>query len=277
MEPTEILKNAQNGDIRAFHTLFSEFHPQLKSYLYRLVADRDDMEDLAHDVFILAFENVAQFKGESSLKTWVFTIATNRAWKHLKDQKRWTTDTLERTKDFAHSNADAMATIDQASKYAPHRIYEIREHIDYCFTCTSKMLEIEQQLALILKDVYAFKVREVAVILNKTHGAAKHLLFNGRQTMMRIFDETCAFVSKQGVCNQCSELNGRFNPEQDRQAEEMKVKMVREREKVDRVGLYELRAELVRGVDPLHANGADLHEAFLRLNQQVNALPPAIG
>ncbi len=273
MDSAALLEKAQNGDIRAFHTLFSEFQPQLKSYLYRLVANRDDMEDLAHDVFILAFENVPKFRGEANLKTWVFTIATNRARKHLKDQKRWSTDTLVRTKEFAHSNPDVMSTVDHASRYAPHRIYEIREHIDYCFTCTSKMLPVEQQLALILKDVYSFKVKEVAVILDKTHGAVKHLIYNARQTMMRIFDDTCAFVSKQGVCSQCSELNGRFNPKQDRRAEEMKIKMVRDRDKYDRTGLYKLRAELARGIDPLHANGTDLHEAFLRINHQVNAVP----
>jgi RNA polymerase sigma-70 factor (ECF subfamily) len=275
MDEAVLLEKAQSGDIRAFHTLFSEFHPQLKSYLYRLVANRDDMEDLAHDVFILAFENVPKFKGESSLKTWVFAIATNRARKHLKDQNRWTTDTLERTKVLAHSNPEVMHSLDYASNYAPHRIYEIREHIDYCFTCTSKMLVIEQQLALILKDVYSFKVKEVAVILDKTYGVTKHLIYDARHTMMRIFDDTCAFVSRQGVCNQCSELNGRFNPKQDRRVEEMKIKMVRDRDKYDRTELYKLRTELVRSIDPLHANGTDLHETFLRINHRVNAIPPA--
>ncbi len=88
--------------------------------------------------------------------------------------------------------------------------------------------------------------------------------------MMHIFDGTCAFISKQGVCHQCSELNGRFNPEQDRQVEKLKIKMVRDRDKYDRVELYKLRTELVRGIDPLHANGTGLHEAFLRINHQVN-------
>jgi RNA polymerase sigma-70 factor (ECF subfamily) len=274
MDSAVLLEKAQSGDIRAFHTLFSEFQSQMKSYLYRLVANRDDMEDLAHDVFILAFENVPKFRGEASLKTWVFTIATNNARKHLKDRNRWTTDTLDRIRKFAHSNPEVMNTIDHASRYVPHRVYEIHEHIDYCFTCTSKMLEIEQQLVLILKDVYSFKVKEMAVILCKTYGAVKHLIFNARQTMIRIFDDTCAFVSKQGVCNQCSELNGRFNPKQNRQVEEKKIKMVRSQDKYDRTELYKLRTELVRGIDPLRANGTDLHEAFLRINHQVNATPP---
>lgn len=277
MDSAALLDKAQKGDIRAFHTLFSEFQPQLKSYLYRLLANRDDMEDLAQDVFILAFENVSGFRGDSNLKTWVFTIATNRARQHLKDHKRWATDTLTRTKEYAHSNPDVMGMVDHASRYAPAGIYEIREHIDYCFTCTSKMLVIEQQLALILKDVYGFKVKEAAVILEKSHGAVKHLLYNARKTMMQIFDDTCAFVSKQGICNQCSELNGRFNPKQDRRQEEMKIKLVRESKKHNRTALYKLRADLARGIDPLHASGTDLHEVFLRINHQVNMLPNTDG
>ncbi len=85
--------------------------------------------------------------------------------------------------------------IDYAHQYAPHRAYEIREHIDYCFTCVSKMLDIEQQIARILKDVYEFKVKEIAVIMQKTYGAIKHLIHNARKTMINIFDDSCAFVS----------------------------------------------------------------------------------
>jgi len=58
----QLLEEAKNGDIRAFHNLFVEFQPQLKSYLYRLLANRNDMEDIAHDVFILAFEKLSGFR-----------------------------------------------------------------------------------------------------------------------------------------------------------------------------------------------------------------------
>ena len=77
--------------------------------------------------------------------------------------------------------------------------------------------------------MYGFKVKEIAVIMDKTYGVVKHLIHNARKTMVDIFDDTCAFVNKHGVCNQCSELNGRFNPKQDHRVEEMKIKMVREK------------------------------------------------
>jgi RNA polymerase sigma-70 factor (ECF subfamily) len=229
MNDENLLEQAQAGDIRAFHTLFAEFQPQLKSYLYRLIANRNDMEDIAHDVFIIAFENIKSFRKEASLKTWVYTIATNRAKRHLKDQKRWVTDTFERTRIMAHSNGTLMDQIDQTNQYSPQGVYEIREHIDYCFTCVSKMLPIQQQIALILKDIYGFKTKEILQIMDVSTGQIKHYLHNARQKMIEIFDDTCALVNKNGVCNQCSELNGKFNPKQNRQAELMKIKWVKNR------------------------------------------------
>ena len=204
----DLLEKARSGNIRAFHTLFSDFQSQLKSYLYRLVANRNDMEDLAHDVFIIAFENISSFRGESSLKTWVFTIATNHARKHLKRKKPWYTDTFERTRDLAHQEKEVMNSIEHAHQHAPQGSYEIPEHIDYCFTCVSKMLLLEQQVALILKDIYGFKVKEIAGIIDTSQGTIKHLLHNARKKMIGIFDDTCALVSKRGVCHQCSGLNG---------------------------------------------------------------------
>ena len=271
LQKPALLQKAKTGDIRAFHTLFSEFQPNLKSYIYRLVANRNDMEDLAQDVFILAFENIKSFRGDASLKVWVFTIATNHARQFLKNRQNWRQDTFIRTRDLAHRDPQVMATLDEAHQYAPMGAFEIREHIDYCFTCVSKMLPLAQQVVLILKDIYAFKSREIAEIVNQTEAAVKHLLHNARKKMVYIFDDTCALVSKVGICHQCSGLNGRFNPKQNSQAELMKIKFVKEQQHHDTDQLYALRAELVRAIDPLHSAGTNLLEAFMRINHRVNA------
>lgn len=271
MNDQTLLKQAQAGDIRAFHTLFAEFQPQLKSYLYRLIPNRNDMEDIAHDVFIISFENLSSFRAEASLKTWVFTIATNRAKRHLKNEKRWVTDTFDRTRIMAYRERTLLAEIEQTNQHSPQGAYEIREHIDYCFTCVSKMLPIKHQLALILKDIYGFKTKEICEIMGASTSQVKHYLHNARQKMIRIFDHTCALVNKNGVCNQCSELNGKFNPKQDRQAELMKIRWVKDRAKHNHQELYRLRSELVKGIDPLQGNGFDLHEVLMKINHKVNA------
>jgi RNA polymerase sigma-70 factor (ECF subfamily) len=78
-------------------------------------------------------------------------------------------------------------------------------------------------------------------------------------------------VNKNGVCNQCSELNGKFNPKQNRQAELMKIKWVKNRANHTHQELYRLRAEMVKGIDPMLGNGADLHEVMMTINHKVNS------
>ena len=269
-EKEALIGKAQNGDIRSFHTLFSEFQPQLKSYAYRLMANRNEMEDLVQDVFIIAFENIKSFKGEASLKSWVFTIATHQALKVLEKKKRWREDTLIRVRDFAHEHDHVMAAIDRTNREDPYGTFEIKEHIDFCFTCLSRTIPIEQQVALILKDVYDFDVNEVAQIMDKTQGVVKHLLHDSRKTMVHVFDNQCVLVSKTGACHQCSGLSEKFNPKQNAQEELMKIKMVQEVPSEDKEKLYRLRVELVKAIDPLNGRGTNLHEVLLGVHHTVN-------
>lgn len=132
------------------------------------------------------------------------------------------------------------------------------------------MLPLKQQITLILVDIYDFKVAEVSVIMGIGVGAAKHLLRDARQTMLKIFDQTCALLNKNGVCNQCSGLNGKFYAEQDHQGEFMKIKWVKDAAQYDTKQPLKLRSHLLREINPLESNGTDLHELFLSINHTVN-------
>ncbi len=270
MDSNKLLEESKSGNIESFNKLFTELRPKLKAYLFRITANRDDTEDYTQEVFINAFQNIKSFRGEASLKTWIFTIATNLCLKELKHRKKWYEDTMQRSRKLAHRETDYLKALDYANQYAPKGTYEIKEHIDYCFTCTTKMLSIEEQVALILKDVFLFKVAEVAKIMEKSAGTIKHLLYEGRNKMMEIFDDQCRLISKKGVCNQCSELNGKFNPKQDSREKLMKIKFVKENDKKSKSRLYALRTKLIQAIDPLGGEGTDLHEVFLKIATKAN-------
>lgn len=260
----ELLKKAINGDINAFQSLFAQFQGQLRSYLYRLLADRNDVQDLTQDVFVKAFDRIGTFRGECSLKTWVFQIATHLAYNHLKKYKRWNVDAQDKSKAYAMSSKSVQHEFEHINRTSAYGNYEIKEHIDFCFTCISKTLTIEHQVALILKDIYDFSVNEVADILGISKGVAKHLLVDARRVMKDIFDNRCALINKEGACHQCTELNGFFNPKQNQQEELMKLELVRCSTKFNRDELYKLRTKLVKGIDPLRSDGADIQEAMMK-------------
>ncbi|WP_041952302.1 RNA polymerase sigma factor [Spirosoma spitsbergense] len=267
MEQEEELKNALSGDINAFQRLFSAFQSPLKSYLYRLTASRNDAEDLTHDTFIRAYDKLGTFNGESSLKTWVFQIATNLSYNQLNRQKRWTPDVSELAKELVGNNESVFNRIMHVWETSTDTRYDMREHIDTCFTCIAKNLSIENQIALMLKDVYDFSVVEIGQILGKREGVVKYLLQDARKTMVTIFDDRCALVSKRGVCHQCSELNGWFNPKENQQEALMKLDLVKGSKKFDRQELYHLRTTLVKAIDPLRSEGAGLQELLLECNR----------
>lgn len=264
MEREETLKNALAGDINSFQTLFAGFQTQLKSYLYRLVTDRNDVDDLTHDTFIRAFDKISTFHQDSSLKTWVFKIATNLAYDHLRKLKRWPADAQDQGATLAIGTQEIAQSFRIVHQTFHAGAYEMKEHIDFCFTCISKTLPIENQVAMILKDIYDFPVKEICLILDKTEGVVKHLLNFSRDTMTTIFDNRCALVNKNGVCDQCSQLNGIFNPKQDQQEQRMKLELVKESKKFNRAELFTLRTKLVKAIDPLHSSGADLQDIIMR-------------
>ncbi len=269
MPANPTLQAAQSGDINAFQQLFAEFQDALRSYLFRLLASRADADDLLHDTFIRAFDKLDSFKGDSSLKTWVFTIATRLAYNQLDRRKRWMEDVSEQAKALVLAQAPLAASLERVAQTSPYGRYEIKEHIDTCFTCISKTLPIENQVALILKDIYDFTVPEIMGILGKTEGVVKYLLQDGRRTLVEIFDRRCALINKDGICHQCSELNGWFNPKQHQQEALMKIKMARASKKYDREALYQLRTELVKAIDPLRSEGNELQEALMDCNRMV--------
>lgn len=263
----ELLDLAIGGDANAFQKIFLGFHDQLKSYLYRLLTDFDEAEDISQESYLKAYSNLKSFQNKSSIKTWVFSIATNLAYDLLRQRKRWTVEIKSQGKALAMSDPSVWDKIQKVWHESEEEAFEIRDHINHCFTCMSKTLPIERQIALILKDVYDFSMKDISLILEKSIDITKHLLQDARKTMVQIFDDRCALIRKKGVCNQCSELNGAFNPKQDTQIQLNQIDFVKGSKKYNRDELYEMRAKLIKAIDPLKGKGANLQDILMKTDR----------
>src|SRR5262245_56954879 len=117
--------------------LFEQYYPSLKSYLYRMTASEADAEDIASETFLRVMHKYESFEGRASIKTWIFTIATNLARDHFRAQKRWPVDAQDQAKRVASVRVlkDDLQNLERSD---PEVKYEIKEHIDFCFTCTMK-------------------------------------------------------------------------------------------------------------------------------------------
>jgi RNA polymerase sigma-70 factor, ECF subfamily len=249
-----------------FNQEFPTFVGQLKSYLLRITASVADAEDIVQETYLKALDKLHTFRGESSLKTWIFTIASNLAKDNLRAQKRWTENVTDITKEAALSNPTFFQEAMNIRMTSPQGQYEAKEHIAFCFTCISKSLPLEQQICVFLKEVYEFEVSEVAAILAITEAMVKYYLHAGRSKMMGIFEGRCALINKNGVCHQCSELNGIFNPKQNTQEELIKIDLAKEAEKEH---LFDLRMRILKEIDPFESKASALQLHHLEHNRRV--------
>ncbi len=248
---------------------FEEFRPRLRSYVLRITANTEDTEDILQETFLKAHSSLSSFKQESSLKTWVFAIASNLAKDLLRKQKRWPENVTDICRDKALANRPFLEEMMGIRMTSDQGNFEIKEHITFCLACVSKSLPIEQQVTLLLKEVYGFKVKEIAEIIDNTEAMVKYYLHVSRKRMIDVFDNRCSLINKEGVCHQCSELNGIFNPKQKAQEEIAKIEMAREADNKSKEELFDLRMDIVKGIDPYESDAAKLQLRHLKHNKEV--------
>jgi hypothetical protein len=159
--------------------------------------------------------------------------------------------------------ASVHDTEDIIQETSPQEQFEIKEHIAFCFTCVAKSLPLEQQLVLLLKEVYDFKLKEIAQIMDHTEAMVKYFLHTGRKKMIEIFDHRCSLINKKGICHQCTELNGIFNPKQKAQEELVKIRMVKDAASKDKEELFHLRMSTLSDLIP-NGKAQTVKKAFSR-------------
>ena len=247
---------------------FISFKDELSSFVFRLVTNRQDTEDIVQETYLKTFEKLNTFREKSSFKTWVFTIAMNTAVNYLKKQKRWQENAQDYGANLHSKSPEHWDAFQQVFNSTPEQEYEVKEHLNYCFNCINKTLEIEQQVCLLLKEVYDFKVREIIQITGLSEGKVKHAIANARKNLTYIFDKRCAFVNKNGACHQCTELTGILNSKQDAQIKANELKLVRKNNTENKDRLLDLRLEIVRSINPLNSKNSLVTTYFLENSEK---------
>lgn len=273
----------EQSRIEAFTAEFEAHRPLLRTYLVRLTASAADTDDIVQDTWIKASGKLAEFRGDSSLKTWIFAIATNLARDLLRKQQRWPVNVTDLCKEAAMNHPTHFREAMAIAQESPYAAFEIKEHIAFCFLCIARSLPLEQHLCLLLKEIHEFTLAEIAEILDLSEALVKYHLRDARQSMIRVFEGRCSLINQEGACHQCSELNGIFNPQQQAQEALNRVKLVRESGRSDKEHLFSLRMEVLREIDPFRSGAHDLQlhhlehnrrfmESFLKKNRQ-NPIP----
>ncbi len=92
---SSLFEKVQSRDTQAFDQLVREYSPALYAFILRMVSNVEDAQDILQDTFVKVWEKSHQFRGKSSLKTWIYRIAINLCYTQLKRRQRWSFSFME--------------------------------------------------------------------------------------------------------------------------------------------------------------------------------------
>ena len=94
----------------------------------------------------------------------------------------------------------------EALMHSPDFVFEMREHIAFCFSCISRTFEPDEQAAIMLREVLGFSNQEAANMIQISEPVFRHRLSAARSKMTGSYDGLCQLINKTGVCWQCKGL-----------------------------------------------------------------------
>jgi RNA polymerase sigma-70 factor (ECF subfamily) len=191
---SELLAAAQRGDEGAFDHLIAPYHGELQAHSYRMLGSLHDAEDAMQETMLRAWRGIAGFEGRSSLRSWLYTIATNSSLRLIERRpKRVLPVDLgppadphdELGKPLVESTwiepfPDERLSSDE-TETSPAARYEQRESVELAFTAALQRLPGLQRAALILTDVLGFSPAEVAEALDATPASIYSALQRARK------------------------------------------------------------------------------------------------
>jgi RNA polymerase sigma-70 factor (ECF subfamily) len=191
---TTLLDRASRGDQAAFAELTDPLRGELEFHCYRMLGSLHDAEDALQETLLAAWRGLGGFERRSSLRTWLYRIATNRCMNALRDSSRrpprsptapFPIPEPTRRSDPAWLEPYPEDRLDWLADNTPGPAvrYETREAVEITFIAALQRLSGRQRAVLVLRDVLGFHADETAALLDTSVDAVKSALKRARVTL----------------------------------------------------------------------------------------------
>lgn len=161
-----------------FQDIYDSFQPKILRYMARLVND-NEAEDLTQEVFVKVGQALAAFRGESSLSTWIYRIATNTALDRRRSPSfRWGANNL--SDPVNQEDETEIDDLQAADKDLSTEQQFVRQEMNECIAGFIERLPESYQTVLVLSEIEGLKNHEIAEILGVTLGTVKIRLHRAR-------------------------------------------------------------------------------------------------
>jgi RNA polymerase sigma-70 factor (ECF subfamily) len=190
-DDSTLLQGLRDGVDAAYEELLARFQQPVYNLAVRLLSDPSDASDVVQEVFLKVFRNVGSFRGQSSLKTWVYRITVNEAY----NARRWFQRHRRGEVGLEEEHEDSRSPLDSLAdggRSAYDRVFDRERHV--MLEGALRRINPAFREAVVLRDIADMSYEEIAQMLNVSLGTVKSRILRGRDALRR-------------------ELEGRLEPE----------------------------------------------------------------
>jgi RNA polymerase sigma-70 factor (ECF subfamily) len=175
-----LVHRAQSGDEAAFQEIVEKYQAKVFSIIHGIVRQKNDVEDIAQQVFSKVYFSIRNFDFRSSLITWIYKITVNECFDYLRKKK---VRKLVYESDLSEDEVRRVENTEPAADRAPRADQRLASQ-DYVLKLLAKVSEEERTL-LMLKEVEGYSVEELAGMTNLNENTIKVKLFRARQKLVK--------------------------------------------------------------------------------------------
>jgi RNA polymerase sigma-70 factor, ECF subfamily len=177
----DLVHRAQHGDANAFELLIKKHQGRVFAVAGGILRNREDVEDIAQQVFVKAYFSLKKFDQRAAFSTWLYKITVNECWDLLRKKK---VRPLVFESELSEEQAVMYLATEQKSDQGPDvtERLEVQQQLAQWLDC----LEERDRTMLTLKEVQGFTVEEIAEILGINGNTVKVRLFRARQRIAEV-------------------------------------------------------------------------------------------
>jgi len=175
-----LMRRCQQGEPQAFEELVQRFQPRVHAVIHGILRNSNDTEDIAQQVFAKVYFSLAKFDFRSAVSTWIYKIAVNECYDHLRKQKVRKSVIMADLSEEEAARVENLDVAGQAGRPGIQRQAEMRELADKLLGLVS----VEDRTLLILKEVEGYSIQEISAVLGLNENTAKVKLFRARQKLL---------------------------------------------------------------------------------------------
>lgn len=194
-----LIHQIKTGQGEGLDFLYAAYGQKIYNLAYRMMGNHEDAEDITQETFIQVYRHIDQFRGESQLYTWIYTIARNLCHRLLKQRQKPTFASMEALLYSAQGVGSTRTFSDREKQILINQIKE------GCLTGLLRCLSFYQRVAFILHVLLHLPVKDVAGILDKSEGATKVLVHRARQNLRDFLCQHCSLYASHNPCR-CENL-----------------------------------------------------------------------